>query len=69
MHSLFLNFREDFTKDTINKALAKYLYNSQETQFPLKNEDVYHFLRFIVTGNKNGPAIGEVCEILGFENV
>ena len=27
--------------------------------------DVYHFIRFVVTGYKDGPKLGEICEIIG----
>lgn len=31
----------------------------------LKNEDVYHLIRFILTGSLSGPATGTVCYLLG----
>ncbi len=49
--------------DDFNKICSMYLYENQDKAY--KNEDVFFLLRFAVSGNTVGPAVGEICEIIG----
>ena len=35
----------------------------------LKNEDVYHLLRYAISGRKSGPSIIQACILIGREKV
>jgi hypothetical protein len=49
----------------IAKRISEFLFQSPE----LKNEDVYHLLRYMVTGRKSGPNITLACAIIGREKI
>jgi glutamyl/glutaminyl-tRNA synthetase len=52
---------EEYGKAEIAKRISEYLLQSPD----LRNEDVYHLLRFMVTGKISGPNITQACAIIG----
>ena len=48
---------EQYTSTEIAKKISEFLVQSPE----LKNEDVYHMLRYMVIGRKSGPNITAAC--------
>lgn len=57
---------KDFTIDVIAKALGEYHFKNKDS---LKHEDIYHLLRFVLTGNHSGGPVTKTAEILGKKNV
>jgi glutamyl/glutaminyl-tRNA synthetase len=55
----------DYSELEIAKHISEFLYQSPE----LKNQDVFHLLRYMVTARKSGPSITLTCVILGREEV
>lgn len=58
----------DFTVNDVNKANSMFLYENAKIM-GLKNEDVFSLLRFAVSGNPVGAPVGDICEIIGKEQV
>lgn len=56
---------EDFSETVLAKHISEYLFQSPS----LKNEEVFHLLRFMITGRRSGPNIVETCCLLGQEEV
>lgn len=52
---------KNYNEIEIAKRISELLIQSPE----LKNEDVFHLLRFMVTGRKSGPNIAQGCAIIG----
>ena len=57
---------KEFETNNISKICGEYLY---ENKGVLKNEDVYHLLRYILSGIHSGGPVGKIMEILGKEEV
>lgn len=55
---------DKFTMDTISKEVATYHHKQGKE---LKHEDLYHLLRFVLTGSKSGATATKIMEILGKE--
>jgi len=56
----------EYHEATILKICGEYLYANKKT---LKNEDVYHLLRYILSGTHAGGPVGKMIEILGKDEV
>jgi len=57
---------KDFNQVEISKICGEYLYKNKKT---LKHEDLYHLLRYVVSGSHTGGPITKICEILGKEEI
>ena len=51
-----------FTAEQIGEVVAKYLFENQKT---VKNDEVYHILRFVVSGVHEGVPAADICCIIG----
>lgn len=56
---------KDYNDITIAKRLSQFLYQSPE----LRNQDVFHLLRYMITGRKSGPNITLACAIIGRDKI
>ena len=54
-----------YSEGELAKRISQFLVQSPT----LKNEDVFHLLRFMVTGRKNGPNITQACAIIGQQHI
>jgi glutamyl/glutaminyl-tRNA synthetase len=54
-----------FSDKELAKHISTYLFQSED----IKNEDLFHLLRFIVTGKKSGPNITEACGLIGQDKI
>jgi len=50
----------------INKKCSEYLYDNRKT---LTNNDVFKFLKYVLTGTETPLLFSEVCEMLGKERI
>ena len=55
---------KDFNQVSVSKVCGEYLYQNKKT---LKHEDLYHLLRYVLTGSHSGGPVTKVCEIFGKE--
>jgi glutamyl/glutaminyl-tRNA synthetase len=55
---------KNFQIETISKEIATYHHKVGKE---LKNEDLYHLLRFVLTGSKSGATATKIMEIIGKE--
>lgn len=56
---------EHYSDTELAKHISLYLFQSPG----LKNEHVFHLLRYMITGRKSGPNIVQTCVVLGQEEV
>lgn len=56
---------KDFKVDTLGKVLGEYHFRNKSS---LSHEDIYHLLRFVLTGNHSGGPVTKTAEILGKKN-
>ena len=65
---LFDELKDDGVKsETINSICTEYLHQNQGRGW--KNEDVFFLLRYAISGNPVGAPTGEICEVIGLEQV
>jgi len=57
---------QEFNQEVLGKAFGEYHFKNKAS---LSYEDIYHLLRFVLTGNHSGGPITKTAEILGKENV
>lgn len=55
----------EYNEIEIAKRISEFLMQSPE----LHNEDVFHLLRLMVTGSKNGPNVVKTCAVLGQDEI
>lgn len=53
---------DSFTSAKITELLGGYLSENQKV---IKNEEVYHLLRFVLSGSHEGIPASDICELLG----
>ncbi len=70
LRDLFESFEKipenEYNDGTILKICGEYLYANKKT---IKNEDVYHLLRYVLSGTHAGGPVGKMIEILGKDEV
>ena len=65
---LFDGIKEDGVScETINEICTAYLQENEGRGW--KNEDVFFLLRYAISGNPVGAPTGEICEVIGLEQV
>lgn len=62
----FLNITKKVSSADFNKKCSEYLYQNRKI---LKNEDVFLFLKFAISGHETFLFLAEIFEILGKEKI